>query len=80
MEEEKLSAVENLRQAGATFVLMALGSLLIAVAVKGILVPLKFLSGGFTGLALNTHYLFPEVSVGMAYALWNIPVFIAGWF
>lgn len=59
--------------------LIALGSVICAVAIKGILVPRQFLAGGFTGLALLLHYLLPVVPVGAAYFLFNIPVFVLGW-
>jgi uncharacterized membrane-anchored protein YitT (DUF2179 family) len=59
--------------------LMTAGSLLCAVAVKGILVPKEFLAGGFTGLALLLHYLVPAVPVGVAYFLFNVPNFVLGW-
>ncbi len=60
-------------------VLITLGSVLCAVAVKGILIPQEFLSGGFTGMALLVHYLVPAVEVGIAYFLLNVPNFILGW-
>ncbi|HOO37716.1 MAG TPA: YitT family protein [Deltaproteobacteria bacterium] len=60
-------------------VLLTVGSVLCAVAVNGILVPQHFLSSGFTGVALLIHYFFPPLSVGWAYLLLNIPIFIIGW-
>ena len=59
--------------------MIALGSALCAVAIKGILIPNQFLAGGFTGLALLLHYIFPAVPVGLAYFLLNVPNFILGW-
>ena len=59
--------------------LILVGSIICAVSVNGILIPNKFMSGGFTGLALVIHYLFPRFSVGMLYLVLNIPVFILGW-
>ena len=59
--------------------LIVLGSVICAVAVKGLLVPKQFLAGGFTGLALLLHYLVPTVPVGIAYFLFNIPLFVMGW-
>ena len=59
--------------------LIVLGCLLCAVAIKGIVVPKQFLAGGFTGLALLLHYLLPGVPVGVAYFLFNLPVFVLGW-
>ena len=59
--------------------LIALGSALCAVALNGILIPRQFLSGGFTGLALIIHYLFPAFPLGFIYFLLNIPNFAFGW-
>ena len=51
-------------QIGLNLLLLAVGSLLVAVAVNGILVPQHFLSGGLTGLALGIHYLDQQVADG----------------
>jgi uncharacterized membrane-anchored protein YitT (DUF2179 family) len=59
--------------------LIAVGSVLCAVAVNGILVPRQFLSGGFTGLALIIHYLSPALPLGGIYFVLNIPNFGFGW-
>jgi len=59
--------------------LIALGSALCAVALNGILIPRQFLSGGFTGLALIIHYLFPAFPLGAIYLLLNIPNYAFGW-
>lgn len=59
--------------------LIFFGSILCAVAVKGILIPKQFLAGGFTGLSLLIHYVFPALPVGVAYFLLNIPLFAVGW-
>lgn len=59
--------------------LISLGSSLCAIAINGILIPQKFLSGGLTGLVLIIHYLVPSLSVAMLYALLNVPVFALGW-
>ncbi|PLX41258.1 MAG: YitT family protein [Deltaproteobacteria bacterium] len=63
-----------------TLLLMCLGATVAAIGVNGVIVPMHFLSGGITGFCLNLHYVFPEINVGLAYAILNIPVFIAGWF
>jgi uncharacterized membrane-anchored protein YitT (DUF2179 family) len=59
--------------------LISIGSVLCAVAVNGILVPLHFLSGGFTGVALIIHYLAPFLPLGTLYFLLNVPLFVLGW-
>lgn len=55
------------------------GSVLCALAIKGILVPRHFLAGGVTGLALLGHYVLPTVPIGFIYFLLNIPLFVVGW-
>jgi uncharacterized membrane-anchored protein YitT (DUF2179 family) len=69
-----------LKNIGWNLGLLILGSLLCAVAINGIIVPHRFVSGGVTGLALVLHYLFPFFSVALIYLLANVPLFIAGWF
>ena len=60
-------------------ILLGAGSALCAVSINGILIPHKFLSGGFVGLALVTYYLFPLLSVPWLYFLFNVPLFALGW-
>ncbi len=69
-----------LRQVVWNLILLAVGSVICAVAVNGLLIPQRFVSGGFTGLALAVHYLVPWLSVAVLYFLFNIPLFVASWF
>ena len=55
------------------------GSVICALAIKGILVPKQFLAGGITGLALLGHYVFASLPIGFIYFLLNIPLFVVGW-
>ncbi len=55
------------------------GSVLCAVAIKGILIPKQFLAGGLTGLSLLIHYVLPGLPLGLIYFLLNIPLFVIGW-
>jgi len=73
------SGIATLPQILWNLALIALGSALCAVAVNGILIPRQFLSGGFTGLSLVIHYLFPAFPIGAVYFLLNIPNFAFGW-
>jgi len=73
------SGIAALPQILWNLALIALGSALCAVAVNGILIPRQFLSGGFTGLSLIIHYLFPAFPIGAVYFLLNIPNFAFGW-
>lgn len=59
--------------------LLAVGSAVCALAVKGILVPHGFLSRGMTGAALIVYYKWPVLPIGAIYLLMNIPVFALGW-
>jgi uncharacterized membrane-anchored protein YitT (DUF2179 family) len=67
------------RQVVWNLLLMALGSVLCAVAVNSILIPQKFFGAGFTGLAIVLHYLVPSLPVAVMYFILNIPVFALGW-
>jgi len=55
------------------------GSVLCAMAIKGILIPKQFLAGGLTGLSLLIHYVYPSLPLGLIYFLLNIPLFVIGW-
>jgi uncharacterized membrane-anchored protein YitT (DUF2179 family) len=68
-----------LKQVFWNLFLISLGSSLCAIAINGILIPQRFLSGGLTGLVLIIHYLVPSLSVAILYALLNVPVFALGW-
>jgi len=69
----------SLKQIFWNLCLICLGSVLVAVAINGILVPHQFVSGGFMGVALVIHYLFPSSLLSLLYFLLNVPVFILGW-
>lgn len=73
------SAVKSLGEIIWNLILITLGSCICAVAVNGILIPHKFVSGGVTGLALIIHYVLTYLPVGAIYLLFNIPLFIMGW-
>ncbi|MDZ7579298.1 MAG: YitT family protein [Deltaproteobacteria bacterium] len=60
-------------------VLMCIGSFICAVAIKGILIPNQFISGGITGLALIVYYIFPFLPIGVIYFIMNIPLYVLGW-
>ncbi|MDF2878632.1 MAG: YitT family protein [Clostridia bacterium] len=56
-----------------------LGTLLLAIATNGILIPNKLLSGGITGLSILLYFLF-DLKVSVLVILFNIPLFILGLF
>lgn len=59
--------------------LISVGSVMCAAAIKGVIIPKEFLTGGVTGLALLGHYLLPSLPVGIIYLILNIPLFVVGW-
>lgn len=59
--------------------LIAVGSVISAMAINGILVPHRFVAGGITGLALIIHSSMPALKVEWIYILLNIPLFAAAW-
>jgi len=72
-------ARKTLKTIGWNVLLIAVGSILCSLAIKGILIPQQYLSGGITGLALLLHYLVPALPVGTAYFVLNIPLYVIGW-
>jgi uncharacterized membrane-anchored protein YitT (DUF2179 family) len=74
-----LSGKESLKEIGYNLLLICLGSAIVAVALNGIIIPHKFVSGGLTGLALGIHYLFPLLPVSWLYFILNIPLFVIAW-
>jgi uncharacterized membrane-anchored protein YitT (DUF2179 family) len=59
--------------------LLTVGSVLCALAIKGVLIPKQFLAGGITGVSLLIHYLISSLPVGLIYFILNIPLFVIGW-
>lgn len=58
---------------------MAVGLVLCATAINGILIPHHFFSGGTSGLSLMVYYLSEWPSLGIIYLILNIPLFVVGW-
>ena len=59
--------------------LILLGSIICAIAVNAILIPMQFFGAGLTGITLLIHYLIPVAPVSLLYFLLNIPIFSMGW-
>lgn len=55
--------------------LILLGSIICCLGIKGILLPHRFFSAGFTGVSLLLYYLFPSIPVSASYFAMNIPLF-----
>ena len=79
LPESPVSATESIKQITYNLILISLGSALVAIALNGIIIPHKFVSGGLTGLALGIHYLFPSFPVSWLYFFMNIPLSVIGW-
>ena len=60
------------------FLLIILGGLLQALALRTFLVPSLLVGGGISGLAQLLHYLW-NLPIGAVTLLGNIPLFIIGW-
>jgi len=67
------------RQVALDIFLLVTGSLICAAAIKGILIPQNFVTGGVTGLALIIHKIAPSLNVGLIYCMVNIPLFALAW-
>jgi len=59
--------------------LITLGSLILAVGIKGIIIPHGMITGGFSGLGLLIYYNSGILTPGIWYLILNVPVFIIGW-
>lgn len=82
MTTDKVSPAATAAQVGTVawnLALITVGCLLCSAAINGILIPHQFLSGGFAGLALELHYLFPVLPVSATYLVLNLPLFALGW-
>lgn len=71
--------LETIRRVLVNLLLIAAGSVICAMAVNAVLLPLKFFGAGFTGITLLIHYLFPGAPISVLYFILNIPVYALGW-
>jgi uncharacterized membrane-anchored protein YitT (DUF2179 family) len=62
-----------------TLLAIAIGVTLYAIAINGIVIPHQFFSPGVTGACLIWFYVFGIPSVGILYAIINVPFFLLGW-
>ncbi|MFZ7110594.1 MAG: YitT family protein [Desulfatiglandales bacterium] len=85
MRTDEMAPLKNIIKADVVWevfknlLLITVGSVLCAAATNGIIIPQKFISAGFTGLALSIFYFLPSLSVGWLYFILNIPLFVLGW-
>jgi uncharacterized membrane-anchored protein YitT (DUF2179 family) len=73
------STLGSTKQVLWNLVLIAVGSMLCATGINGILIPQQFLSGGVTGVAIAIRYLVPSLPIAMLYFILNIPIYALGW-
>lgn len=62
-----------------SYAMITLGSVIYALSFDWFVAPNHFAMGGVTGLAQILHYWFPAVTVGVASAVMNVPLFLIGW-
>lgn len=68
-----------MRQTIRCYGLVALGSVIFALAFDWFFAPNQLAMGGVTGLAQVINAVFPALSVGVLSFLLNVPLFLAGW-
>lgn len=59
--------------------LITLGSVILAVGLKSIIIPHGMITGGFSGLSILLLYYSDALTPGLWYLILNIPIFIIGW-
>ncbi|MFP4128591.1 MAG: YitT family protein [Desulfonatronovibrio sp.] len=59
--------------------IITVGSIILAVGLKGIAIHHNFIPGGVFGVGLLVYYANPLVSAGIIYFLLNIPLFALSW-
>ena len=67
------------KQTAVDFLLIAVGCILCAIAINGILIPQNFATSGITGLALVIYRKTPWLNFGIIYFLINLPLFALAW-
>ena len=68
-----------MRQKLRSYIIIALGSLIFALAFDWFIAANQVAMGGITGLAQVVHILLPQCSVGMLAFAMNVPLFLLGW-
>ncbi|MBU8848424.1 MAG: YitT family protein [Desulfobacterales bacterium] len=59
--------------------LITLGSLIVGIGLKAIVIPHGMITGGFSGAGILLFYYTKSFTPGIWYFILNIPVFILGW-
>lgn len=58
------------------YIIVTIGVVILAIAIKFFLVPNKIAAGGVTGISIIINYLVPSISVGLIMLILNIILFI----
>jgi len=59
--------------------LISLGSLIVGVGLKAVVIPNGMITGGFSGAGILAYYYTKLFTPGIWYLILNIPVFVLGW-
>lgn len=59
--------------------LITLGSIIVGIGLKAIVIPNGMITGGFSGMGILIFYYTRVLTPGIWYLILNIPVFILGW-
>ena len=59
--------------------LITLGSIIVGIGLKAIVIPNGLITGGFSGAGILVYYYTHLLTPGIWYFVLNIPVFILGW-
>ncbi len=59
--------------------LITVGSIIIGIGLKSIVIPHGMITGGFSGASILLYYYTEMLTPGIWYFVLNIPVFILGW-
>jgi len=59
--------------------LITLGSLIVGIGLKAVVIPHGMITGGFSGAGILIFYYTKVLTPGIWYLVLNIPVFILGW-
>jgi len=79
MENNKIRDKLKIKKHVYDFILLIIGCMIMAFSTSFFLLPNQLSSGGFTGIATITYYLF-EFPVGAVLIALNIPLFIISYF
>lgn len=77
--KKRSSKINKYKENANEYLLIILGVIIAAGALKGLLVPNHFFDGGITGFSLLIHELY-HVNLGILIVVFNIPLIVIGYF